>query len=64
MTELEILAKQIPNHIIIEKCLWAGNVSVDINHVDNDPSKPLDYVRAFKEMIEKLCITTLEGIAP
>ena len=57
--ELELLAKKIPNHLIIEKCLWVGNVSVDINHIDNDLSKPLDYVRAFKKMIEKLKVDNL-----
>lgn len=53
MSELSELASKIPNHLVIEKCLWVGNVSVEINHIDNDLSGPLDYVEAFKKMIEK-----------
>jgi len=55
-SELSLLANKIPDHIVIEKCLWVGNVSVDINHIDNDLAKPLDYVSAFKKMIKKLGI--------
>ena len=60
MSELKILASKIPNHLIIQKRLWAGigegprNDYVDIDHIDNDLDKPLDYVSAFKKMIKKL----------
>lgn len=50
---LNELAKKIPNHLIIEKALWLGNIKVDINHIDNDLRKPLDYEKAFKKMIEQ-----------
>ncbi len=57
MSELKELAAQIPEHLVIGKCLWVGNVSVDIDHVDNDLDKPLDYVTAFQRMIKKLTVT-------
>ncbi len=53
-SELAVLAEKIPDHIVIEKCLWVGNISVDIDHIDNDLNKPLDYLSAFKRMVEKL----------
>ena len=53
-TELSKLAEKIPEHIVHSKCLWVGNVRVDINHIDNDLEKPLDYISAFKAMIKKL----------
>jgi len=56
MTELKQLASKIPSHLIIEKALWVGDIKIDINHIDNDFSKPLDYITAFKKMIEKLKI--------
>lgn len=52
--ELEYLLKKVPNHIVIEKCLWVGDIYVDIDHVDNDLNKPLDYTAAFKKMLIKL----------
>jgi hypothetical protein len=54
INELKELSEKIPNHLVIEKCLWVGNVSVDINHIDNDLNKPLDYIDAFKTMCNKL----------
>jgi len=53
-------AKELPNHLIIEKCLWVGNISVDIDHIDNDLNKPLDYKKAFKKMLGKLNIKATE----
>ena len=53
-------AKKLPNHLVIEKCLWVGNVSVDIDHIDNDLNKPLDYKKAFKTMLGKLNIKATE----
>ena len=52
--ELEELAKLLPNHLIIEKVLWVGNVRVDIDHIDDDLYKPLDYVKSFRKMIKRL----------
>jgi len=46
--------EEFPDHLIIEKCLWVGNVSVEINHIDNDLNRPLDYEEAFKKMKSKL----------
>jgi hypothetical protein len=51
---LEDLALRMPNHIVMAKRLWVGNISVDINHIDNDLNKPLNYIDAFKEMAEIL----------
>ncbi len=53
-SELQILADKMPTHIVIEKRLWVGDTAVDINHVDNDLTKPLDYLSAFKKMAVKL----------
>ena len=46
--------EEFPDHLIIEKYLWVGNVSVEINHIDNDLNRPLDYEEAFKKMKSKL----------
>lgn len=54
---LNELAKKIPNHLIIEKALWVGDMRVCIDHIDNDLTKPLDYAKAFEKMIK---ITTGE----
>ena len=51
--ELSDLAKKLPGHLVCGKRLWMGNVSVDIDHIDNDPYNPLDYVKAFRTMISK-----------
>lgn len=51
---LDELLAQVPNYLVIEKALWVGNVKVDINHKDNDLSKPLDFIDAFERMIKKL----------
>lgn len=52
--KLDSLLDKIPNHLVIEKCLWVGHVSVDIDHIDNDLDKPLNYIAAFEKMIKKL----------
>ena len=58
---IEILISLVPNHLIIEKCLWFGKdndskreMCIEINHIDNDLSKPLDYEEAFKKAIAEL----------
>jgi hypothetical protein len=56
MNRLSYYANKIPNHIVICKCLWVGNISVDIDHIDNDLRKPLNYEPAFKKMLNKLGI--------
>jgi hypothetical protein len=50
MTELDELVQKFPEHIIIEKCLWNGNIRIVIDHVDNDINNPLDYVEAFRKL--------------
>jgi hypothetical protein len=52
--ELNLLAKKIPNHLVIEKCLWVGNLHQDIDHINNDLDNPLDYLSAFRKMVEKI----------
>ena len=54
MSELKELAKKLPSHIVCEKALWVGRERVEINHIDNDLTKPLDYVNAFKIMLKRL----------
>ncbi len=54
MSELNELAKKMPNHIIHQKCLWNGNLRIEIDHIDNDLNKPLDYLTAFKKMYKKV----------
>ena len=44
----------MPEHYVCGKCLWVGNISVDIDHIDNDLSKPLNYTKAFNTMLKKL----------
>ena len=57
MSKLEKYIRKLPNHLVVEKCLWVGNVSVDIDHIDYDCYKPLDLESAFKKMVDKLDIT-------
>lgn len=45
---------KLQDYLVIEKALWVGNVEVDINHIDNDLSKRLNYEEAFEKMILKL----------
>ena len=56
MSDLSYYARKIPSHLIIEKCLWVGNVSVEIDHIDNSLKNQLDYEAAFKKMLDKLKI--------
>ncbi len=57
----EVIIALVPNHLIIEKCLWFGKdndlkreMRIEINHIDNDLSKPLNYEEAFKKAIAEL----------
>ncbi len=57
----KVLFDLVPNHLIIEKCLWFGRdddskreMRIEINHIDNDLNKPLDYGEAFKKAIAQL----------
>ena len=52
--DLSYYAKKIPEHLIIEKCLWVGDVRVEIDHIGYDTSNPLDYKKAFKKMLDIL----------
>ena len=52
--KLDLLIKQVPNYRVMEKCLWSGDTRVEIDHIDNDLDKPLDYITAFEKMIIKL----------
>ena len=54
MSELKELAAKLPGHIVCDKCLWMGDERVEVNHIDNDPLKPLDYISAFKRMVKKV----------
>jgi len=60
MTEIEYYISKIPNHLVIEKCLWVNDVFVDIDHTDNDLDKPLDYLSAFRKMADKLDVVARE----
>ena len=52
--ELENIISKLPEHLVIQKCLWVGNDCIEINHIDNDVDKQLDYLGAFKKMAKKL----------
>lgn len=53
--ELEELVKKLPsNYYFCEKALWCGDNVVDVDHIDNDLNKPLDYVGAVNKMIKLL----------
>lgn len=52
VSELSSLAKEVPGHMVHDECLWLGQVRVEIDHIDNDLEKPLDYIKAFKQMIK------------
>lgn len=54
MSRLKELINKLPPHLVIEKALWIGDVKIDINHVDNDLNKPLNYIDAFERMSKKL----------
>ena len=42
--------EKFPDYLIIEKCLWYGDRRIEINHIDNDLEKPLDYDEAFRKL--------------
>jgi hypothetical protein len=50
MSELNRLAIKYKGHLIIEKCLWLGDIRIEINHIDNDLSKPLNFLSAFQKL--------------
>lgn len=50
MTELEILTEKYPGHYINQKCLWLGDVRVEIDHTEYSLDSPLDYLKAFKRL--------------
>lgn len=52
--KLRELIEKYPNHLVIEKALWVGDVKVDINHINNDLSQPLDLFEAFERMEKEL----------
>ena len=54
--ELENIISKLPEYLVIQKCLWVGNERVEIDHIDNDLDKQLDYLGAFKKMAKKLNI--------
>lgn len=54
--ELTMLAAKLPGYTVIQKCLWVGNERVEIDHIDNDLDKPLNYIKAFKQMASRLNI--------
>ena len=52
--DLSYYTKKLSGYYICEKCLWFGNISVDINHINNDLTQPLNYEEAFKKMLKKV----------
>lgn len=54
MSKLKELINKLPPHLVIEKALWIGDVKIDINHIDNNLNKPLNYIDAFERMSKKL----------
>jgi hypothetical protein len=54
MLTIDECIKLLPEHIVIEKCLWVGSMNVDIDHIDNDLNKPLNYEKAFNQMVKKI----------
>ena len=52
ISELSLLGRKLPGHLVCDKRLWLGMLHVDIDHIDNDLGKPLDYIKAFKMMIK------------
>jgi len=52
---LSELIKQMPkDYYVCQKVLWAGDIRVEIDHIENDLSNPLDYEKAFRTMLKKL----------
>ena len=54
-TKLRELFDRLPKYsYVCQKCLWSGDMHVDINHYDNDLDKPLDYEEAILKMLRKI----------
>ncbi len=56
---LELTVSEIYNmlpkrHYVNLKRLWCGDLHVDIDHIDNDLDKPLNYKIAGIKMLKKL----------
>jgi len=61
MNKLDALIDKLPmSHYVCEKALWVGNICVGIDHIDNDLDKPLNYEKAFKDMLYKLGVSAEE----
>lgn len=54
---LDYYIKKMPkNYYICQKKLWVGDLSIDIDHIDDNLYKPLNYEKAFRKMLVKLNI--------
>ncbi len=38
-------------YYVCQKCLWCGDKGIEINHINNDIDKPLDYANAMAKMV-------------
>ena len=50
-TEAELLDKLPQGYYICEKNLWYKGKNIEIDHIDNDLNKPLNYVDAFAKLL-------------
>ena len=50
----EVLSALPDNYYVCEKKLWCGNIGVDIDHIDNNLDKPLNYKKAAHKMLKLL----------
>lgn len=50
----DLLCALPEKYYICEKKLWCGDIGVDIDHIDNDLNKPLDYKKAAFKMLKRL----------
>lgn len=54
MTDKDIFKNLPKSYYICQKVLWCGKIRIEIDHIDHDIDKPLDYEKAVKKMEQAL----------
>lgn len=54
----DLFAKLPKEYYVCEKKLWCGDIGVNIDHIDDDLSNPLNYEKAILKMLAQLAEAT------
>lgn len=54
LTTGQLFKKLPPQYYVCQKCLWCDDSRIEIDHLDNDLDKELDYRAAAIRMLNKL----------